>query len=285
MKAQNISLCPENSIWSLPVYLPYVQPILTDVMVQDAEKQLGYKLPESLINLLKIQNGGYIAYRLPDIWHNCIYGIGPNFPSLLDRSFSEEAQTFVSYPLDGLIPFDGDGHFSICLDYRASDDPCITAVDIECDEIQSIAPSFDDYLAMLERDLEHKYVLENVINIDQMLGKLSQLLNVTFETQDPEMHGYAQYAAPLKTASEFPEWLWVSPNEVPHGFIRQREKHYEELVHLTQKTIKKFSELPDCAYILQVSDETYNLLDNLENDELVCKPLSNYGIKRKFITL
>ncbi len=40
--------------------MPCVQPPLTDQMVMDAEKQLGYKLPTTLIELLKIQNGGYL---------------------------------------------------------------------------------------------------------------------------------------------------------------------------------------------------------------------------------
>ena len=37
----------------------YNHPPLTDEMVEFCEKELGLKLPEPLINLLKIQNGGY----------------------------------------------------------------------------------------------------------------------------------------------------------------------------------------------------------------------------------
>ena len=37
----------------------YNHPSLTDDMIAIAEKQLGVKLPTLLIDLLKIQNGGY----------------------------------------------------------------------------------------------------------------------------------------------------------------------------------------------------------------------------------
>lgn len=52
-----------DTIWSVPAYLPYLQPPLTDEAVASAEKELGLQLPIEYLNLLRKQNGGYIRYR------------------------------------------------------------------------------------------------------------------------------------------------------------------------------------------------------------------------------
>lgn len=48
------------SVWRVPVYLPYLQPDLTDERVAEAERSLGVKLPEANLALLRVQNGGYL---------------------------------------------------------------------------------------------------------------------------------------------------------------------------------------------------------------------------------
>ncbi|MDR3159734.1 MAG: SMI1/KNR4 family protein [Zoogloeaceae bacterium] len=80
-----------RDIWRKPPCLPYVQPELTDEAVREAEQTLGVKLPKEYIELLKIQNGGYIAYTLPEsaavnAVHDGIAGIGPNYPSLVENA-------------------------------------------------------------------------------------------------------------------------------------------------------------------------------------------------------
>ncbi|UZJ64619.1 SMI1/KNR4 family protein [Sphingobacterium sp. KU25419] len=107
-----------KNIWSVPKYLPYVQPELTPELLEQAQKQIGYKLPEKLVEILKIQNGGYIRYKIAETPQEQIMGIGPFFPSLTDFDWAE-SQQYVSFELDGLVPLDGDGHWYICLDYRS----------------------------------------------------------------------------------------------------------------------------------------------------------------------
>ena len=48
-----------GKIWSVPVYLPYLQPPLTAAMVAEAEDKIGRKLPAEYLALLEAQNGGY----------------------------------------------------------------------------------------------------------------------------------------------------------------------------------------------------------------------------------
>jgi hypothetical protein len=106
-----------DTIWRVPAYLPYLQPPLTDEAVAAAEKAIGFELPAEYLHLLRKQNGGYIRYSLPENVHNTIAGIGPHFPSLTEFDW-DQCQESVSFPLRGLVPFDGDGHWHLCLDYR-----------------------------------------------------------------------------------------------------------------------------------------------------------------------
>ncbi len=77
-----------STIWQVPAYLPYLQPELTDDAIAAAEKAIGYTLPAEYLELLRIQNGGYIRLSLPEMVHDSIAGIGPYFPSLTDKATS-----------------------------------------------------------------------------------------------------------------------------------------------------------------------------------------------------
>ena len=88
---------------------------LTNDAVAAAEAKIGYKLPVGFLKLLRKQNGGYIRFSLPEALPNTIAGIGHHYPSLTDYCW-EDCQGFVSNALQGLVPFDGDGHCRLCLD-------------------------------------------------------------------------------------------------------------------------------------------------------------------------
>jgi SMI1-KNR4 cell-wall len=91
-----------DTIWRVPAYLPYLQPPLTDEAVASAEKEIGHVLPTEYLNSLKKQNGGYIRFSLPNMVHDSIAGIGPNFPSLT-RFDWDNCQEYVSFPLQGIV--------------------------------------------------------------------------------------------------------------------------------------------------------------------------------------
>ncbi|MBW8811216.1 MAG: SMI1/KNR4 family protein, partial [Lysobacter sp.] len=65
------------SIWSVPAFLPALQPELTDDAIADVETRLGIVLPAALIAVLREQNGGYLRRTLPDSGNRMIWGIGP----------------------------------------------------------------------------------------------------------------------------------------------------------------------------------------------------------------
>jgi hypothetical protein len=247
-----VSATPDT-IWRVPAYLPYVQPPLTEAAVASAEREIGYKLPAEYLNLLKKQNGGYIRYSLPEMVHDSIAGIGPHFPSLTGFDW-DECQESVSFPLQGLVPFDGDGHWHICLDYRRQNDaPAITYVDIECDRESPIAASFADYLEQLQIDVEDQYVVEAVTEIEQLKSELSAALGIAFEPPDTFAHGYPTYRGRLGTEKN-PQWVWISPNTVPRGFVRPDHARYAELKDLMPGLASRFPKAPADGYILSATD-------------------------------
>jgi len=265
-----------QDIWTTPSYLPYVQPKLTDIILKEAEEQLGYKLPVELIELLKSQNGGYINMSIPGSPHNVISGIGPYFPSLLDFDF-EEIEEYVSYSLKGLIPFDGDGHWYLCLDYRENNSsPYVTFIDIECDEQELIAKSFSEYLSKLEMQVDDKYVIEGIDSIETTLSKLSRLLKSSFPTPDYFDHGYPIYRAKLGN-DDNPEWIWVSPNIVPNGFVRENDKRYNELKLLVTNKKERYTKLPEHSYIVSFTEGvTKEIFEAFSTLNLELKELSHY---------
>ena len=248
-----MSASPQN-IWQVPAYLPYVQPPLTDQVLREAERVIGHRLPEPYVELIQQQNGGYIRHRLRDCVHSQIYGIGPHFPSLTDFDW-EDSRECVSYELTGMVPFDGDGHWHLCLDFRGSKSvPSVTYIDIECDSEREIASSFSDYLALLRVDVgEGDFVMSGISDIEQTVHDLADRVGVQFEPADSYDHGY-----PVRRARgggrKNPEWIWISPNLVPRGFVRDDDPRFEELRASISGHAPRYPEVPELSYILSVTD-------------------------------
>jgi hypothetical protein len=218
-----------------------------------AEKRIGHRLPAEYLGLLQRQNGGYIRFSLPNTVHETIAGIGPHFPSLMDFDW-EDCQEHISYQLQGLIPFDGDGHWYLCLDYRGNVDiPSITCADIECDAEMQIADSFADYLAMLRIDVGDEFVLETVSDVETVKAALSSTLGIAFDDTDTWAHGYATHRARLGNMNS-PEWVWFSPNLVPRSFVRSDDARYVELKDLMPGNALRFPEIPADSYLLGTTD-------------------------------
>ncbi len=242
-----------ETIWMVPVYLPCLQPPLTSGIIAQAEKQIGFSLPSEYISLLKKQNGGYIRFTLPETAHRMIAGIGPHFPSLTAFDW-EECQDYVSYPLDGLIPFDGDGHWHLCLDYRNHTSyPAVSLIDVECDSQATIANTFADYLDQLQVIADDEFVVENATEVDEVISRLSEALGVTFDPPDRYAHGYPIYRANAGKRKRR-EWIWLSPNLVERGFVREDDPRHSELCNLMPGEAPRYPEIPDSSFILSATD-------------------------------
>lgn len=242
------------TIWRVPAYLPYLQPALTDRSLAQAQRHIGLHLPDSYVALLRVQNGGYIRYSLPESVHGQIYGIGPHFPSLTRFDWGER-QEHVSYQLQGLIPFDGDGHWHLCLDYRRNSKcAAVTLVDIECDNESEVACSFDRYLTLLRLNIENgDFVMVGVSDLPRALKGIATRLGVQFEPPDSLAHGYPIYRARGGTKNS-PEWIWISPNMVRRGFVRKDDPRFEELRSLMPGDAPRYPEVPETSYLLTVTD-------------------------------
>jgi len=269
-------LATAETIWQVPAYLPYLQPPLTNQVIEAAEGQLGHKLPGEYLNLLEKQNGGYIRFSLPKLPHNVIAGIGPNFPSLTGFDW-EECRDYVSVPLDGLVPFDGDGHWHLCLDYRRNQQtPSITYVDIESDRELAIADSFGSYLCLLSVSDEDEYVVDDTARFEQLKARLSSSLGAAFEPPDTWAHGYPTHRARLGTESG-PEWIWISPNSVPRSFVRPNDPRYGELKDLLPGYGLRFPEVPPEAYLLSATEGVRTrVLEVCRSIQPVVRPLREY---------
>jgi hypothetical protein len=239
-----------NTIWQVPKYLPYVQPKLTDDIIANAEKKIGYKLPKEYIDILRIQNGGYIRFSLPETSNEQIYGIGPLFPSLTDCDWTDYEGS-VGFELNGLVPFDGDGHWYLCLDYRRNDkQPEITFIDTESDYEKPIAKNFQEYLKLLEVDTDNEFVIETTFTIEELVTKISSIADTKFEEPNSFDHGYPIYRTKFNDS-----WVWISPNKVPSGFIRESDDRYEELKSQMLPTSLRHREIPSDFIFINVSDD------------------------------
>lgn len=243
-----------DRIWQVPVYLPYLQPDLSDEAIEAAESKLGVSLPSAYIDLLRVQNGGYIRLSLPETCNEVIAGIGPHFPSLKEVDWSEVSD-WVSFDPEGLIPFDSDGHWHLCFDYRRSTGaPRISYIDIECDSEEVVAKSFEEYLDLLCFDDKREYVVTGGNDIEEIVTTLSNALKKRFELTGEDDNGYAQYRVRLGGSKFDPEWLWIAPNRVPRGFVRRDDPRYNQLKAKADGWGLRFPECPEASCTLTATE-------------------------------
>ncbi|UQI49695.1 SMI1/KNR4 family protein (plasmid) [Streptomyces sp. HU2014] len=143
---------------------PYgVQPPLTAAVVQDAERRLGVRLPVSLLEILRVQNGGLVA----ESWNACptdvptswsenhvpfdgMMGIGRHGGqlSLLDSPYLVEEWGLPS----PLVLLSGDGHCWVALDYRScgeNGEPSVTWFDADDGTELPLAADFRTFVQRL----------------------------------------------------------------------------------------------------------------------------------------
>ncbi|MFD3930212.1 SMI1/KNR4 family protein [Streptomyces sp. NPDC058614] len=137
-----------------------VQPPLTDEAVQEAELELGVRLPTSFLDLLQGQNGGLVADRwdafptdVPTSWSedhvplDMMMGIGRHDDqlSLLDSPYLVKEWGLPS----PVVLLSGDGHCWIPLDYRVcgrQGEPSVAWFDADWKSELTLAANFEAFM-------------------------------------------------------------------------------------------------------------------------------------------
>lgn len=134
---------------------------LSEQSLNKVENQLGVKLPEAYIELLKIQNGGYIEHNafltdFPTSWADDhinveeLRGIGSD-SCILDSTYLIEEWDLPK----GIVIIAGDGHAWIALDYREiNENPAVILVDEDVAGIRELAPNFKSFIDGLTTMME-----------------------------------------------------------------------------------------------------------------------------------
>jgi len=267
-----------KNIWRVPAYLPFLQPDLTPEIIAETEAKLGIKLPQEYLDILAIQNGGYVRLTLPETVHSQIWGIGPYYPNIAERQWWQdsdevEEEEWLPHAPERLIPFDGDGHWYLCFDFRDREqdaEPSIIYLALESEYEKPIAPTFGVFLAMLQEPIYPNTI--GIVSDDSLaavVGVLESALNITFEAPDTFAYGYPVYQRQISTDSDgLPETIWLSENEVSRGFIRPSEPRYDELIHRLPGTALRMPDYPEVKFILQYSG---GIADRVKN---ACKQAS-----------
>lgn len=251
------------SIWNVPALLSSLQPELTSAAIAAVEAKLGIGLPAALVAVLQEQNGGYLRRTLPDTGHRMIWGIGPRGNSIGDNYWWELLDHPGDwYPADGwlpqnprrLVPFDSDGHWYLCLDYRNGGDrePRITWFDLDEQEERAVAKNMPAFLTMLTAQDETK--LGWVIT--ESLAECAARLDGIFEHPSEPRESDDLYGYPFFRWFREDGWVQLAPNRVKRGFIsRQDEATYQELKDLLPGEALRFPEHPQAAMIIHCGNQ------------------------------
>lgn len=144
---------------AVPLDCPGFSPMLVDA----AERRLGYRLPESFVRLMRVRNGGYLtrpiyptdvptAWAEDHVYIDKIFGLGGE--DGIDAA--KGSRTLISqweYPDVGIV-FSSNGPTAFMLDYTEcgpTGEPRVVYVDVENmgEERLVLAPDFETFISRL----------------------------------------------------------------------------------------------------------------------------------------
>ncbi|ANC77422.1 hypothetical protein ABE65_011655 [Fictibacillus phosphorivorans] len=142
---------------------------LTKEMITYAENLFDVFLPVEYLQILSIQNGGYLLHDTYssnssiEIQIDHLLGIGRNI-GILDTPYFQEEWNLPK----GLILIGGDGHEWVALDYRyCRTSPPIVYINSEEETITTIAASFNEFLTNLNEPKDTILKLTESYSSDQ----------------------------------------------------------------------------------------------------------------------
>ncbi|MFN4215178.1 SMI1/KNR4 family protein [Exiguobacterium sp.] len=141
-------------IWRQDPDDPNRLPELTEDVLKEVEARLGVKLPDDYLEVIRIQNGGWIEERdLPIVLNglddialvDSIAGVGLSDGLIQSKALLTEW----GVEDERLIAFAGDGHFFLAFDYRESATPKIAYIDTDTEQIDVLFDSFRQFTEAL----------------------------------------------------------------------------------------------------------------------------------------
>jgi len=136
----------------------YKHPALTNDMIIFAEKLLDVKLPSTLIELLRIQNGGYTkGFGFPmshkTTWSNNHVPL-ESLSGIVTDTLIKSSQNLLDTPYmtkewgipEKQVLLTGDGHWWITLDYRNDQVHGIRWIDVDSNEDIHVAESLEFFI-------------------------------------------------------------------------------------------------------------------------------------------
>ena len=153
----------EASFWDMTIEHGVLPPLTQD-MVAVAERELGVTLPDDLLRLLRIQNGGVVAqaydacptepnfYADDHVPFDHLFGLGPTGDAetitMLDTAYLVQEWDLPT----PVVLLSGQGHYWVALDYRTSGpngEPVVTWVHNEMEHELRLAPNFRTFVERL----------------------------------------------------------------------------------------------------------------------------------------
>lgn len=242
-------------IWSVPAFLPYVHPPLTRDVVEQAERQLGVTLPASYLQLLEVQNGGYVRCTWPQLPHRQIDGIGTSFPTITSPAWFQdegaEDEMWVPVGPELLVSFDGEGHWDLCFDYRSSGptgEPSVSYIDTELEDDVPVATTFDEFVAGLVDEVEQRALrIHADIGLDEFAAAFAAACGRPVEDRGVWDNGYRTMRVDM---GDGPLWAWITPNRVPTGYSRDGRD-----IVTTPEMGYRIPADPACSILIDYTDE------------------------------
>lgn len=210
------------------------------------EKVLGVKLPDELLAVLRVRNGGQMRltslkltpegrkkYGRKRYSFTRLAGVHPIDGDGLTQQ-TRLAREEWALP-EGLVPLGGDGHTWCCLDYRVcgpTGEPSVTHVDLEGEQEFSLAPSFAQFIAGLFRDPDSwepaLIALDTGAPAGKMLDAALQSLGCTVYTipglvsnprsPQPPIWQWAKFKGALRDS---PVWIQYERNKLYDASIQK----------------------------------------------------------------
>ena len=249
-----------HGLWKVPAYEPILQQPLADRDVAAVEAHLGVRLTASYVAALRVQNGGHVRRRFPELVQTRLWGIGPVAPNLGSGAWLEACE---SAEIDGawlprtpelLVPFDGDGHWFVCLDYRkvgARAEPSVTLVDLELEQERRLAASFDAFLARCDVDAYQQVLgVATELPLAQAAERLGKALRRPVQDLGTQLQGFQQLQIALRSRGD-KAWAFLSANEQPASWWPEDRPRPPGRPRLAG-TALSWPEHPECSLIVVV---------------------------------